>query len=123
MVLSNASPLLAQTGFLDRAITMHGENYRYQVYVPSDYTVQTKWPVIVSLHGNGDQGSDGMYQTNAAFARRIRDNRGPFPAIVVFPQGKARTRWLYLEMQELVLAQLDRTIAELHRDPASVSLN
>jgi predicted peptidase len=122
VVLSNASPLAAQTGFLDRAITMHGETYRYQVYVPSDYTVQTKWPVIVSLHGNGDQGSDGMYQTNAAFAVRIRDNRKPFPAIVVFPQGKVGTRWLYPEMQELVLAELDRTIAEFHIDATRVYL-
>lgn len=122
IVLLNASPLPAQTGFLDRAITMHGETYRYQVYVPSDYTVQTKWPVIVSLHGNGDQGSDGMYQTNAAFARRIRDNRGPFPAIVVFPQGKVGTRWLYPEMQELVIAELDRTIAEFSIDAARVYL-
>jgi len=122
MVVLNASPLPAQTGFLDRAITMHGETYRYQVYVPSDYTVQTKWPVIVSLHGNGDQGSDGMYQTNAAFAVRIRDNRGPFSAIVVFPQGKVGTRWLYPEMQELVLAELDRTIAEFSIDSRRVYL-
>lgn len=117
-----ASPLPAQTGFLDRAITVHGETYRYQVYVPSDYTAQTQWPVIISLHGNGDQGSDGMYQTNAAFAVRIRDNRGPFPAIVVFPQGKVGTRWLYPEMQELVLAELDRTIAEFRIDTTRVYL-
>lgn len=117
-----ASPLTAQTGFLDRAITFRGEMYRYQVYVPSDYTLNKAWPLIVSLHGNGRQGTDGMLQTGTDFAIHIRENRGPFPAIVVFPQAKVGTRWLYAEMEELVIAELNRSISEFHVDTARVYL-
>lgn len=117
-----ASPLNAQTGFLDRAITFRGETYRYQVYVPTDYTANKTWPLIVSLHGNGRQGTDGMLQTGTDFAIRIRENRAPFPAIVVFPQARIGTRWLYAEMEELVIAELNWSIAEFRVDTARVYL-
>ena len=35
---SDASAQNAATGFLDRTVTIAGEPYRYQVYVPGDYT-------------------------------------------------------------------------------------
>ena len=66
-------PAVAQTGFLDRTITSAGESYRYQVYVPAEYTPRSVWPLIVSLHGNGAQGTDGMLQTGSTLAIRIRD--------------------------------------------------
>ena len=116
-------PAVAQTGFLDRIITVEGEPYRYQVYVPADYTPSKMWPVIVSLHGNGRQGSDGMLQTGTDFAIRIRENRAPLPAIVVFPQAKAGTRWFYLLMQQLVMAELDHTIAEFRVDTTRIYLH
>ena len=118
-----APPAEAQTGFLDRTITVGGESFRYQVYVPSDYTQSRTWPVIVSLHGNGRQGSDGMFQTGTDFAIHIRENRAPFPAIVVFPQGKIGTRWFYPLMQQLVMAALDRTVAEFSGDTTRLYLH
>lgn len=118
-----AAPADAQTGFLDRTITIDGAPYRYQVYVPADYTPSTTWPVIVSLHGNGRQGTDGMLQTGTDFAIHIRENRAPFPAIVVFPQGKIGTRWFYPQMQQLVLAELDHTTAEFRVDTTRLYLH
>ncbi len=117
------SPLGAQTGFVDRTISVGAEVYRYQVYVPADYAPSTAWPVIVSLHGNGRQGTDGMLQTGTDFAIRIRENRAPFPAIVIFPQAKPDTRWFYPEMEELVMAELRRTIAEFRTDTMRLYLH
>src|SRR5712691_8053886 len=36
-----------ETGFLDRAITVSGETYRYQVFVPYNWDKHKKWPVIL----------------------------------------------------------------------------
>ena len=116
-------PSGTSTGFLDRTASVGGEPHRYQVYVPSDYSASKAWPVIVSLHGNGRQGSDGMLPTGTDFAIRIRENRAPFPAIVVFPQAQTGTRWFDPGMQRLVLAELDRTVAEFRVDPARVYLH
>lgn len=116
------SPAFAETGFLDRAVTMKGETYRYQVYVPADYTPTRMWPIIVYLHGNGRQGNDGLRQTDAEFANSIRHNRSLIPAIVIFPQGRVSTRWLFSEMEELVVAELDHTIAEFRSDSKRIYL-
>jgi predicted peptidase len=119
----SGSTATAQTGFLDRTILRGGETYRYQVYVPAEYTPKSVWPLIVSLHGNGAQGTDGMLQTGSNFAIRIREHRATFPAIVVFPQARPGTRWFYPEMEELVMAELQRTTSEFRIDTKRIYLH
>ena len=43
-VPSTSRAQAAATGFLDRTVTIAGETYRYQVYVPADYTRSRAWP-------------------------------------------------------------------------------
>src|SRR5215212_4898127 len=111
------SPILAETGFLNRSVKIKGETFRYQVYLPADYPKKEKFPVIISLHGNGSQGSDGLKQTAGGFADHVRQNPSLIPAIVVFPQARANTRWLFPEMQDLVMAELEQTMADFSTDP------
>ena len=61
-----------ETGFLDRTITLQGVNYKYQVYVPKDWTPHKKWPIILSLHGAGERGDDGIQQTDVGIGTAIR---------------------------------------------------
>ena len=58
----------AETGFLDRTITIGTKAYRYQVYVPADYTAAKQWPILLLLHGNGIQGDDGLLPTRRFLA-------------------------------------------------------
>jgi predicted peptidase len=121
--LLSCVPAYGETGFLDRSVVIGAETYRYQVYVPAEYTSETRWPVIVALHGDGSQGSDGLLQTRRGLAEQIRQQRAAFPAVVVFPQARPGTRFIApAAMQELVIAQLNRTLAEFHGDPARVYL-
>ena len=123
ILIGAAPPALAETGFLDRSVSIGGETYRYQVFVPADYTAERSWPVIVDLHADGAQGNDGLLQTARGLANQIRQRRSEFPAIVVFPQARVGARFLApAAMQDLVIAQLDRTIAEFKGDPARVYL-
>jgi len=117
-----ALPMLADTGFLDRSITLKGRTYAYQVYVPANYSPSNMWPVIVYLHGNLHQGEDGMRQTNAAFADTVREHRSWFPAIVVLPQASTGNWWFAPDMQEMVVAELDQTVSEFHGDPSRIYL-
>jgi predicted peptidase len=114
--------VVADTGFLDRTITVGGVTYRYQVYVPAEHTRATSWPVIVNLHGNGGQGTDALLPTRQGLADRIRANRSQVPAIVLFPQAAVGKRWLDGDMQELVMAELERTVSEFGGDPARIYL-
>jgi predicted peptidase len=114
--------VVADTGFLDRSVTVGNKTYLYQVYVPADHSPRKTWPVVVSLHGNGAQGTDGLLPTARGMADYIRFNRSRFPALAVFPQAETGKRWFDGDMEELVIAELDRTIAEFKGDPSRLYL-
>src|SRR5262245_45074360 len=114
---------LADTGFLDRKLALAGQEYRYQVYVPHDWTRAQKWPVLVELHANGSQGADGLSHTrHSALIFEMRKDRSRFPAIVLWPQAREGTGFSAPAMQAMVLAQLDRTIEEFSGDTGRVYL-
>jgi predicted peptidase len=115
-LLSLPSLVAADTGFLDRSVTVSNETYRYQVYVPLDWNPQQRWPVILFLHGAGERGSDGALQTNIGLGPAIRADRTRFPAIVVFPQSRREQGWTLAPMQEQALAALEAVSKEFNGD-------
>ncbi len=105
-----------ETGFLDRRMSIRGKTYRYQVFVPENWSPQEEWPVILFLHGAGERGSDGLRQTQQGLPHAIRENRSRFPTIVAIPQCQADYWWPMEEMEELALAALDSVIKEFNGD-------
>src|SRR5579862_1538828 len=95
LLLATAHGALAkhETGFLDRTLTIDGMTYRYQVFIPEDWTPHQKWPVILFLHGSGERGEDGMDETDVGIGTAIRSDRGHFEAIVVMPQCRKNIWW------------------------------
>lgn len=73
------------TGFLTRAMP-DADGRRYQVYVPSDYDPQRRWPLVLFLHGAGEGGRDALLPTEYQLGSAIRRNAAAFPGLVVFPQ-------------------------------------
>ena len=110
-----------QTGFLDRTLSFGGQTYKYQVYVPAAYTPAQRWPVILFLHGAGERGSDGYFQTQVGLGAAIRQNADRVPAIVVFPQSRPDSTWTGT-LANVALATLDQTMREYQIDPARVYL-
>ena len=81
------------TGFLTRSL-LDGQDQRlYQVYVPSDYTPEKRWPVILFLHGAGEGGRDALLPTEYQLGSAIRRNAARYPALVVFPQVRTHAAW------------------------------
>jgi predicted peptidase len=117
-----ASTADAETGFLDRVVTIGTTSHRYQVYVPADYSSSRGWPVLVYLHGGGAQGLDALLPTVGGLANDIRARREAFPTIALFPQASPNATWSQPDMQELVLRELEQTVAEFHGDPARIYL-
>jgi predicted peptidase len=117
-----AQPQHTETGFLDRTVVWSGTRYRFAVYVPSEYTRESAWPILVDLHGNGAQGDDGVRQTAHFLADQIRMNRSRFPLVVVFPQAARGTTWATPAMQEMVIAEIETVLEEFHGDPHRVYL-
>lgn len=111
-----------ETGFLDRAVTVDGREYLYQIYVPRDYSNSKEWPVILSLHGGGSRGSDGIRQTRTLFPAAVRKFPDRYPAIAVFPQSPIEgPGWQELGGR-IALAALDQTMREFSTDDKRVYL-
>ena len=124
ILLLLAAPAPAQrveTGFLDRLVTVAGQNWRYQVYVPGTYATARRWPVILFLHGAGERGTDGLLQTTVGLGPAIRRDAARYPAIVVFPQAPADSQWVGTPA-EVALAALRQTMEEFRGDPDRVYL-
>lgn len=105
-----------ETGFLNRTVTVQGAAYKYQVYLPADYSRSKRWPVVLFLHGAGERGDDGLAQTQVGLGGAIRFHPERFPAVVVMPQCRKETNWNAPEMVAQALAALNAAIKEFKGD-------
>ena len=111
----------AETGFLNRSISVDGLEYRYQVYVPYNYTAAEEWPVTLFLHGAGERGSNGLKQTQVGLGRAIRLNPERWQTLAVFPQVPVGESWQGVA-GDVAMAALDVTIAEFSVDAGRLYL-
>jgi predicted peptidase len=110
------------TGFLNRVVEVGKEKYRYQVYVPADWSKSRTWPVVLFLHGAGERGQDGLVQTEVGIGTAIRRHPDRFPCIVVMPQCRTGAWWTEPAMEQQALKALDQAIKEFKGDNRRVYL-
>lgn len=110
---------MQETGFLNRRLQLRGISYRFQVYLPEAWRRDDgrHWPIILFLHGRGERGSEGMWQTQIGLPEAVRDHPERWPFIVVMPQCPQGRYWTDPLSQELALAALDQESAEFRADP------
>ena len=108
-----------ETGFLNRRIELHGVTYRFQVYLPEDWRRDDHklWPIILALHGRGERGSEGMWQTQIGLPQAVRDHPERWPFVIVMPQCPLGSVWTDPAMLDMAMAALDQESAEFHGDP------
>ena len=107
-----------ETGFLNRRIEFHGVAYRFQVYLPEEFRRDDKkpWPMILFLHGRGERGAEGMWQTQTGLPQALRDHPERWPFVVVMPQCTYPNFWTDPEMAAMAMATLDQEQAEFRTD-------
>ena len=103
-------------GFLHRAVEVDGVSYKYQVYAPSHWNPDKKWPVILFLHGAGKRGADGTRQTEEGLPEVVQQTPD-FPAVVVMPQCRRSTWWGEPAMEAQTFKVLEQSMRELNGDP------
>jgi len=108
-----------ETGFLNRRFEVNGVAYKFQVYLPEDYRRDDGklWPVILFLHGRGERGSEGMWQTQIGLPQEVRDHPERWPFVIVMPQCPIPAHWTDPAMVAMAMAALDRETEEFHGDP------
>jgi predicted peptidase len=94
---------------------MDGEQYKYAVYIPDEYTPERKWPAVLFLHGAGERGDDGKLQATVGIGPAIQEKPERFGCIVVMPQMRAGQKWEGV-MADLALHALDATLVQYNID-------
>lgn len=108
-----------ETGFLNRHIEVNGIPYRFQIYLPEDFhrDPHHPWPIVLFLHGRGERGSEGMWQTQVGLPQALRDHPERWPFIVVMPQCPWGEFWTDPAMLTMAMAALDQETVEFQADP------
>ncbi len=108
-----------ETGFLNRTLELHGAEYRFQVYLPENFRRDDRkqWPILLFLHGRGERGSEGMWQTQIGLPQAVRDHPERWPFIIVMPQCPLANFWTDPEVLAMAMAALDQESREFHADP------
>ena len=106
------------TGFLNRLIELHGVTYHFQVYLPEEWRRDDgkQWPIILFLHGRGERGSEGMWQTQFGLPEAVRNHPDRWPFVIVMPQCPQGANWTDPTMLELAMGALNQESAEFHGD-------
>jgi predicted peptidase len=102
--------------FVERQLTVQGQQRGYQVFVPAGSAAQGKLPVILFLHGSGERGSDNRIQLDAGLGPYVRKHLSDFPAIVVFPQVEEDGEWMGANV-DMALAATEAATREFNGDP------
>jgi predicted peptidase len=110
-----------KTGFLHRTVEVDGVTYKYQVFLPNDWTPDEKWPVILFLHGAGKRGADGTRQTEEGLPEVVH-HTSDFPFVVVMPQCRRRTWWGEPAMEAQTFVALEESMKEFNGDSERVYL-
>ncbi|HSR54472.1 MAG TPA: prolyl oligopeptidase family serine peptidase [Acidobacteriota bacterium] len=110
--------------FAPRTAEVEGQEFSYRVFIPSDWTAEKQWPVILFLHGAGERGSDNSGQLAVGLGPMIEKHKDTFPAVVVMPQTPRQRGawWGAPEIEAQVLAALDHSMREFNGDPDRVYL-
>lgn len=67
---------------------------KYILHLPSSFSRNKKWPLIVFLHGSEERGDDLDKLTNTGLAVNIKNIKN-FPFVVLSPQLPADMIWLF----------------------------
>ncbi|HUG93834.1 MAG TPA: dienelactone hydrolase family protein [Planctomycetaceae bacterium] len=116
------------TGFITRTYRDDAGDHRYVVFLPRDYERRGDWPVIVSLHGASERGTDVRKPLTVGLGPIVKARAATFPFVVVFPQcedvdGRALTGWNADSADaRRMLAMLDEVLNDLKVDRRRVIL-
>jgi MYXO-CTERM domain-containing protein len=110
VTLHVAAPARAQT-----AQSVEGEpGFRYLLYLPHEHDALKRWPVIVFLHGGGENGTEITELLGHSLPALVEQESWDWPFIVVSPQLEGG-QWK--EHVEDLTAVLDRIETEFGGDP------
>ncbi len=86
--------------FEKKEFIQNGDTLPYRILLPLNYDANTKYPMILFLHGAGERGNDNEKQLVHGAKLFLEDSvRNKYPAIIVFPQCPQNSFWANIDMR------------------------
>lgn len=113
---TEGEPLIESRVFVSK----NGSTMPYRILRPANYKLETKYPLVLCLHGAAGRGTDNKSRGTRAFgALSSPEVQKAYPAFLLTPQCPNGKRWVGKQM-ELVLEILESVKNEFSIDPARV---
>lgn len=81
-------------GFVETSFTdKNGDTYTYLVYLPYDFKLGQKRPLLLFLNGVGENGVDGYWTLENNFGIEVWEMKRSFPFVCAIPQCPKDERW------------------------------
>jgi predicted peptidase len=82
--------------FVARRYTNSNGVLPYRLFIPTNYTVGERFPLVLFMHGAGESGSDNRYQLvgqTGALIFASESNQLKYPSFMVAPQCPSGASW------------------------------
>jgi predicted peptidase len=120
-LLAESPAMEVPRGILLGELAAGGETLRYAIYVPRDFDPARRWPLVLSLHGQGECGADGLRQLTQGLSQAILAAPQDWPVIALFPQKPDPERE-WEEYEPALMALVEAARARWPIDPDRVYL-
>lgn len=88
------APEAALERYLKKSFDYEGHLLPYRILYPDNYDKNTKYPLVLFLHGAGLRGNDNEQQLMLGASLFLNGkNRKKYPAIIVIPQCPIDSKW------------------------------
>ncbi|MFA5831879.1 MAG: T9SS type A sorting domain-containing protein [Bacteroidota bacterium] len=84
--------------FVARSHTFRGVTIPYRLFIPDHYSTSKKFPIVLTLHGSGQRGTDNLLQvqsTRMATSWADPVNQAKYPCFVIAPQCPPSQDWFF----------------------------
>jgi len=101
---------LAASGINLLAGTDQGVTLPYRLFIPDNYSPLNKYPIVLTLHGAGDGGTDNLSQianSRIATSWAVPVNQAKYPCFIVSPQAPPNRLWEESDIAATVFDLLD----------------
>jgi predicted peptidase len=109
-----------KTGFIERKISLDGQDRTVWVFIPPDYHPSRLYPTVLFLHGLFEKGNGGTNVLGAGLGPVIARNPEGWPFITIFPQSDGD--WQGEQRDRLAMAALEDAQRHFAVDPDRVIL-
>ena len=117
--LSLQAPAVTVDDFIARTYTNSAGTLPYRLFIPTNYNPATKYPLVLFLHGGGENGSDNRLQLTGQTGPLVfaaDANQQENPSFMVAPQCPISGYWTYTILAEQVQGMMNALMAEFSID-------